>query len=199
MRLTQIAAPLVAPVSLDQAKAHLVVEHEDHDARITQLIAAATAHFDGRDGWLGRALVEQTWELRLERFPPCVELPLPPLLSVDEIRYLDEQGVLTLLTSDKYQVAAGGWNKAILAPAYNEVWPSTRCGEPDAVRIIFTAGFARVSEDSPPELLAGVPEDLVTALLFQIELLYGRDPATALLLQKTIDALATKFQVGGMA
>jgi hypothetical protein len=33
----------------------------DEDALIDIYLAAAVAHLDGEDGWLGRAIVAQTW------------------------------------------------------------------------------------------------------------------------------------------
>jgi len=199
MALILVYGPTARPLTLDAAKAYLKVETDDDDLLIDQLIDAAVAHFDGRDGILGRALVEQTWELRLDRFPSCIEVPLPPLISLNEIRYLDEQGTEQTLAADRYQVEAGGWGRAMVAPSYNNVWPSTR-PVAGAVRVFFTAGFWRVSDDSPNEMLpSAVAAELITCLKFQVEIFYGRKPEMADLLQKTIDAMSAKYRVGDLA
>lgn len=198
MALILIAGPLVSPLGLVEAKAHLKVEHDDDDVMILALTDAAVEHFDGRDGVLGRAIVQQTWELRLDRFPPCIEIPLPPLISLDAIVYIDQSGAEITVDPADYEVVTEGFKKALVAPAYGKCWPSPR-DTPQAVRITFTAGYATVSEDSPIELTGAVPAKLVTAIKFQLELLYGRDPETAALLQKTIDALTAPIRIGGIA
>jgi uncharacterized phiE125 gp8 family phage protein len=200
MALILVYGPEARPLTLDQVKDHLKVEHDEDDLILDQLIDAAVSHFDGRDGILGRALVEQTWELRLDRFPPCVEIPLPPLVRIEEIAYLDEQGAERTLTEDiDYQVEAGGWGKAMVAPAYNKTWPPTR-PVPGAVRIVFTAGYWRPSADSPAEVDPGaVAPDLVTCLKMQVEIFYGKKPDKAELLQRAIDALSAKYRIAGFA
>lgn len=64
-------------LTLADAKQHLRVDFEDDDGVIESYIAAAIQNIDGRDGWLGRALVEQTWELRLPDFGGSV-IPICP-------------------------------------------------------------------------------------------------------------------------
>ena len=86
MSLTRLAPAPVAPVDLARAKAHLNVFHDDDDAVISALIDAATAHLDGPDGWLGRALEEQVWKLAADGFPDgALALPVVPVVSVDSI------------------------------------------------------------------------------------------------------------------
>lgn len=194
MTLTLIHAPTARPLTLAELKVHLAVEHDDHDAMIDQLLDAAIGHFDGRDGWLGRALVEQTWELRLDDFPPCIEVPLPPLLSVDSIEYLDASGDLQTLATAVYQVEPGGFRKALIAPALNRSWPATY-GVRGAVRVTFTAGYARANDDSPAVVEAGVPPPIVTALKLQAEVYYGRNPDQAPLLQAAADNLAGLYRI----
>lgn len=194
MSLTRIVAPTVRPLELDAAKLHLRVEHNEHDELIDSLIDAAIGHVDGQNGWLRHALEVQTWELRLDCFPPCIEVPLPPLVSVDEVAYLDRDGALTTLAADQYQVEpSSGVKWAMIAPAHGRSWPSTYAVR-GAVRVVFTCGYPRLSDDSPPEPLPGVPPELVTALKFQVEVYYGRDPTRAQLLQETADRFAQRFR-----
>lgn len=177
MTLTLITAPTVQPITLATAKEHLRVDHTDDDDLITALIVAAVSHVDGRDGVLGRALVSQTWEIRLDEFP-CGELtrergirvPLPPLIEVVSVKYVDSDGVLQTLSSSAYQVVAGGFGQALIVEAYGETWPSTR-DEPDAVRVQFTAGYV-APVDSPPVAGEGVPGAILSAIKLMIGHLY---------------------------
>ena len=52
--LTRISAPAALPVSLEELKAHLRVEHAEEDAALTRLLGAATSALDGPTGQLGR-------------------------------------------------------------------------------------------------------------------------------------------------
>ena len=59
----QSAAPAALPLTLDEVKAHCRVDSADDDAILTSLIHAATGHFDGWTGTLGRCLVTQDWSI----------------------------------------------------------------------------------------------------------------------------------------
>lgn len=157
MQLSLVTAPAETPLSLAEAKAHLRVRTAAEDDLIAALIAAATAHFDGRAGVLGRALVTQTWDIRLNRFGwrPCdaVELPLPPLQSVTHVKYLDGSGSEITMPSTDYVVETGHFFGRI-RPAYSLTWPVPRA-ESGAVRIRFVAGYGAA---------ASVPEPLKHAI-----------------------------------
>lgn len=86
-----VVTPPAPVVSLDEAKAHLRVEHADDDALITGMVAAATAHIDGPDGWLGRSIGVQTVETRftLWEVDRVVPLPCRPVLAIEAVEYLD--------------------------------------------------------------------------------------------------------------
>ena len=148
MDLRLISPPAEAPVSLAEAKAHLRYLAGDQDALISSLVLAATAHLDGRSGILGRAVVTQTWELRLDRFPARIELPLPPLQSVTSIVYLDDTGSETTLDPAAYVVEPGHYHGRI-RPAYGLTWPVPR-DESGAVRIRFLAGYGDASDVPAP-------------------------------------------------
>lgn len=173
MALRLITAPTVEPISLSEAKAHLRVDHADDDALITSLIKAVRQHIDGRDGWLGRALVTQTWELVLDRFP-CheIEIPIPPLQSVTSITYDDQAGVETVLSAANYTVDIAS-EPGRIAPNDTNPWPATysAINAISAVRIRFVAGYAPTA-DSPPDLLANVPEPIKVAMKLMLGTLY---------------------------
>jgi uncharacterized phiE125 gp8 family phage protein len=161
--LTRITAPAAQPVTLAEAKAFAAIETTDWDALVASMIAGATAALDGEAGELGRAILEQTWRLDLDGFPACsgaIELPLPPLISVDEITYLDPAGAEQTLAPTAYRVTgAGSWGFARITPALDERWPAT-ARLAGAVSITFTAGFGAAAED--------VPEDLRIAIMARV-------------------------------
>jgi uncharacterized phiE125 gp8 family phage protein len=133
-------------VSLAEVKKHVHSEDfTDDDAYLEALVATATAHIDGASGWLGRAIGESEWQLLLNCFP-CggIRIPLPPLLSVDEIEYVDVEGE-TQTVADFRQFGIESANgQGYVLPAYDGEWPDTRDDEPEAVRVTFTAGYSEV-------------------------------------------------------
>lgn len=124
-------------VDLADIKAYLNVAHDDDDAMITRLIKAATAMLDGPSGMLGRALAEQAWRLKLDCFPTGpVKIGLPPLKSVEAVKYTDRQGDEQTLPTESYHVSGVG-KAGLLTPVVG--WPAT-AHVPEAVTIEFTAG-----------------------------------------------------------
>lgn len=132
-------------VSLTDAKAFLHVWHDDDDALITQLIAAATDKLDGAGGVLGRALGVQTWRLMLDCFPVgALKLPLPPFRSVESITYFDRNGDQQTLDPADYKASGVGGTGVIVSTGD---WPDT-WEFPGAVDIEFKAGY----DDVPASL-----------------------------------------------
>lgn len=150
-RLNRVTAPPSDPVTLQEAKDHLRVDSTDEDTLIQNAITAATAYIDGPYG-IGRALVEQQWDLHLDCFPwGRIVLPLNPVQSVDEITYTDTAGNTQTLASSAY-IASVTREPATIEPAYNRNWPSTRLVA-DAVKVRFTAGYADVPRDLKAAIL----------------------------------------------
>jgi hypothetical protein len=174
--LVQVTAPATDPIMLNEVKHHLRYEDDDQDDLIEAYLASATAYLDGPAGILGRALVQQSWKLYLDRFPwasthvhnllgrlghhhrlhrAAIRLPLPPLMSVDEIAYVDTLGVQQTLDPAKYTVRDG--EIAAVEPAYGCSWPSVRC-QARAVSVTFTCGYGDAD---------AVPKPLQAAILLQ--------------------------------
>jgi uncharacterized phiE125 gp8 family phage protein len=61
-----LSAPLVEPITLDEAKAYLRVEHDDDDDVIAALIAAARVHVEAQTR---RVLITQSWRLVRDAWP----------------------------------------------------------------------------------------------------------------------------------
>lgn len=131
---------------------------------INMYIDAATRKLDGRDGFLGRCLLTQTWKLILDWFPPSIALPLPPCQSVESIAYVDVAGQGQTLAAETYQVAGiGAPDGARIVPAFGKSWPVMR-HMPEAVTVTFKAGYGDTAED--------VPEPIKTAIKMHAAFLY---------------------------
>lgn len=163
MWLNRTSAPAETPITSAEAKAHLRVTHTDEDTLISALIDAVTEHLDGRRGFLGRCLVTQSWEYRVDVFPECgiIEIPLPPLVSVESVKYIDDAGDEQTLSTDDYVVDTAT-HIGQVRRAYDVDWPVTR-DEKYAVRVAFTAGFGAASS---------VPQPIKNAMFMLIKHLY---------------------------
>jgi uncharacterized phiE125 gp8 family phage protein len=178
--LVRVAEPAEPLVSLDELKLSLRVDHDDDNDLIESLGDSITASLDGFAGTLGRALVSQSWQLSLPGFPgrhfwPAaaplfasayhrhprrIRLPLPPLVSVTSIDYLDPDLATQTLAADQYILLDGPL--ASIEPAPGLCWPSTGC-HPRAVQITYVAGYG------PP---AAVPGPIRTAHKLMVGDLY---------------------------
>lgn len=142
-RLKRITAP-TAVVTLTDVKDHLRIDGTAEDTLLQRYIDAATDAIEGPYG-VGVLLGSQQWEFYQDCFTNTIRLPLYPVISVDEIRYIDEGGTEQTLDTSVYQVDTVG-NPARIRVAYNESWPPTRSGDLNAVTVKFTGGYASVPE-----------------------------------------------------
>lgn len=164
MGLSLLEAAAAKPVSLTEAKAQCRVDGADEDQLLDRLIGMATEQAEARTG---RVLVTQKLRLTLDAFPVgSLEVPCPPLASVQEVSYLDAAGVRTVLANTEYQVITDELVGRLL-PAYGKSWPSCRI-EPGSVRVDFTAGYGAAAE---------VPESIRSWILLSVGTLYSQREA----------------------
>lgn len=117
------------------------------------------------------SLVMKTLEWSQEGLAPArIELPKGPVRSVISVRYLDPDGVDTLLAADQYRFSVYE-DATVLIPAYDVTWPDYR-RDLTSVRVLYTAGYP--SADSPIEV---VPAPIVRAMHLLIAHLYNKRDA----------------------
>lgn len=105
-----------------------------------------------------RQLLTAQWELTLDGFPDYnrepIELPLPPLQSVDGITYIDNNGVEQILAPEIYRTVIDVTPKGQpgrVRPAFGQKWPAT-LDDTETVKILFTAGYGTKSSDVPASI-----------------------------------------------
>lgn len=177
MALKLVTPPDGLPVSLDEAKRHLREDSDLNNPLIELMIAAVTDYLDGEGGILGRALLRQTWDYYIDNFPTSeffsnnsncwIELPLPPLISVIGIYYLDADGNEQTYDSSNYTVDSAS-KPARIQLKSGKVWPSASTSTINAIRIRFEAGY--INNDSPP--VENVPSAIKQAILLLLSNLY---------------------------
>jgi uncharacterized phiE125 gp8 family phage protein len=174
-----LVAPPAQLLSLAEAMQQIKCT-EDERQWLLDAIAAVTAHLDGWHGILGRALVQQTLVLRLDRFPSSacdpILLPCPPLRSVSSVQYVDEAGATQTMDSADYLVDTAS-TPGRLTPAYAGRWPTTR-RQMNAVTITYVAGYAPVESGSPTDWTGNVPAPVKAAARLLLAHLYENREAT---------------------
>lgn len=144
MPIKRVILPTLEPVSLQEAKLHLKVQHSLDDSLITGLISAVRL---AAEHACERTMLLTTWELTLDNFPAALELRYPVVQSITSVKFDDTNGVEQVLHPDDYRLDAAslpGW----LVPSYGKTWPATRC-QVNAVRVRYVAGYGADAADVP--------------------------------------------------
>ena len=186
--LTQVTAPATEPLELDDTKNHLGVDLTDDDGMIERLTGAARRQ---AESYLGRALITQTWEMHLDRFPVwTIKVPRPPLRSIESLVYIDSVGTTQTLEAERYRVDTAS-EPGRITPTYGGTWPATRAAT-NALTVQFKAGYGDAEEN--------VPEDIRQALLLLVGSFYEHREdivvgETVALLPRTAKALLHPYRM----
>lgn len=176
--VTLVTAPATPLITLDDAKDHLRISHDDDDAFIEAAIAVAMDALDGWQGRLRRALINQSWRVAVLEADRHGRLfaPLAPCSAFTSIQYYPpDSETLTTATSSEFRLINGGLNWAYIEPKDGFSWPSTD-DRPDALQAVFTCGYG--------ETAASVPASITHAAKLIIGHFYeNREESTALRLE----------------
>lgn len=213
MNIDVVTAPPFEPISVAEAYEHLRWDTEEQGSPSETIyplqtliegnITAARVYIETRTR---RSLIEQTLRLNLpsfERpvqdawagFSGClqIELPRPPLIVVESVKYYDEDNTLQTVSSANYFTTSG------VVPALRFVDEfSVPCTyrRDDAVQITYQTGYA--ATDSPPttqaEYAANVPKALKDAMKLTVQLLADRfDDTERAALERARDSILAHY------
>jgi hypothetical protein len=118
------------------------------DSLVRAMVAAVQGELDGWNGWLGRAVAPQVWQMGFGAFPGSLILPLPPLIAVQAVEYLAADGATWLeVPPATYRSAPGDVINphGVLVLAPGAAWPALPAYDPAQsypVRVTFQAGYA---------------------------------------------------------
>jgi uncharacterized phiE125 gp8 family phage protein len=177
--IRRLTIPAARCVTLEQAKAHLRVDHDLEDDLITALLDAAIdscADFAGRAfNQAGYRQLFDCWSTRWATFAPALELAIAPIVNVVSVNYQNE---------DREDVAleAADWHSDT-TPSGAVVWFAdgfalpTLANAPQPVWIDFTAGYdpPDYSQGEDPELK--LPSQARAAILLTLGHLYANREA----------------------
>ncbi|MEZ0260284.1 MAG: head-tail connector protein [Alphaproteobacteria bacterium] len=159
MRLQELTPPSEEPLTLSEAKLHLRITHDADDDALSALIRAAR---EMRAGWTGLTLVTRTYAFTADGWDgKPVELPRPPLVSVEEIAVYNALGEEELFDEDNYYAeTAGRPGRIILKESASPPIPGLAIG---GIEFRYIAGFGAA---------AAVPASLKQGMLRLVAHLY---------------------------
>lgn len=177
-RLTPAATPLL---DLDATKAYVRASDDDDDL-IASLIEAATADIEGPDG-IGAILISSQWRQSFDTLPASLNIALTPVLSVDQITVLTDNGSVDV-DLDLIHVAADQTPAKIAFLADKPVAKRV----PGSVSVTFTAGYGETPE--------AVPADLRQAALWLVAHMFENrgDDSTKSVFPPTVERVLAKHR-----
>ena len=179
--------PKSTPISLSDLKDHLrIYDTTEFDAQLTNVLDAAIGQVERATG---RALITQTWEMRLDKLAKCIKVPHAPLQSVTSIQYQDSSDAQQTLGTSFYTVDTSS-NPGRIVEAYNYSYPETY-NDINAVLITFVAGYGDAED---------VPEPLKYAIRFFAEKMWENPQGNyAAAMDNSLDSLITNYRIDGIA
>jgi len=145
MALVQTSGPVIEPVTVSEAKAHLRLDGAAEDLLIASLILTSRLHIEAA---LGLALITQSWLLTLDDWPAEGEIrfPLRPVASVASVSVLDAGGTPAVVAPTEYLLDG----QALRPRLVMREGPRPKPGQPaGGIEIAFTAGLGDEPESVP--------------------------------------------------
>jgi len=166
MGLVLTSAPAVEPVTVDEVKSFLRIDHDDENSLLASLITSSRLQIEAA---LDLALITQSWSWTFDSWPKgnVLELPIGFVRSVEAVRITARDGTVNEVSPDQFVLEGGRIPPRLLSKSGD--WPKP--GIPAlGIEIAFTAGFGSEPSD--------VPEPIRQALLMLVAHWYEhRDPA----------------------
>lgn len=138
MKLLPVSLRSDEPVTVHQAKQNSNIT-DDYDDQLIDSLVSTVREYVERD--IGYITTQQQYYGYLESFDYVLNIPVRPIISIDEIKYFDTDGVEQILDPSQYQFSGLGLNP-VVCPAPGATWPQVQSGRLNAVTITFTAGHA---------------------------------------------------------
>jgi uncharacterized phiE125 gp8 family phage protein len=146
-RMRLVTGPTTEPVTIEDLKYQANYEDVDQDASFEAWGVAARRLTESR---LQRALISQSWQMLLDRFPSdVIEVRICPVIAVSSVTYLDTAGASQTLPTSIYAVDTAN-EPGRLTLKYAQSWPTTY-SQANAVTVNFTAGYGTEASAVPAE------------------------------------------------
>lgn len=176
------------PVTLDRVRSHLRLLPGDtsEDDLLTGYLGAAVQECEHK---LCRAIMPQQWAWVGPALAMRTELRMPPVTAIDSVAITGADGTTQTLDASAWRLLRVS---DYISCCQLLAEPPATSGEPDAARILFTAGYASA---------AAVPSAIVSWLLLRVGSLYENREDTAIAPGQAIslpfDGLLDRYRLWG--
>jgi uncharacterized phiE125 gp8 family phage protein len=137
-----IVPPAALAVSMEAARLMVRVDVDENgksalDVEIEQAIRTYTTEAEGE---INRAIIEQTWRVKLDSFPDAIQLQNPPILAVEHVKFRDSSsGDWQQLDPQDYEVDDDS-EPGYVVPAPGRTWPLA-ARRILAVEVLYRCGY----------------------------------------------------------
>jgi uncharacterized phiE125 gp8 family phage protein len=147
--------PSIEPITVEEVKEFARIDGSDEDDFIEDLIQSVRRN---AESYLGRAFIQQTIRLVMDFWPDAViNLPRPPLISIDKVAMLDEDDSETEYdSSNYYAITESVPGKLVIKKGVSA--PTNTSRHYGGFLIEFKAGYGTFSKKVPTPLLLGLKQ-----------------------------------------
>ncbi len=145
--LSVATAPAIEPLTLDDARTHLRIDHNTLDSKLIRLIRVARQH---AESMTGRALITQTIDVTYNRFCTHITIPRGNLQSITSVKYQDQDDTEQTLDSSVYRVDTA-LDPGRIQLDYGQSWPDLYPVDA-TITIRAVVGYGAAAEDVPEEI-----------------------------------------------
>ncbi len=149
MAIKVITPPANEPITATEAKLHTRIDAATEDSLINIWIASGR---ELAEKFQNRALINQTLELTLDRWPVSpFGLPMPPLqddATITRIQYYDTDNIEYTFDRDDYFMDTDS-EPGRIALAYGKHWPMIILRPISGIKIRYQAGYGATAADVP--------------------------------------------------
>ena len=141
--LSRASAPATEPLTLDEVKLYLRVDHTDEDSLLSDLITTVR---EAAEHYLRRSLITQSWQLSYNHYVPSpLSLPMGPVQTIETVKTITRDDVETILANGGYYLAAA-----------NEQLVFDTVPDAHVVEIRYITGYGDAASDIPKPIHAGM-------------------------------------------
>ncbi|GAB4128224.1 MAG: head-tail connector protein [Rhodothalassiaceae bacterium] len=185
--LKALGGPVASILALEEVKAHLRIPHGEEDGLLAGYIEASAAFIED---FIGRALIERSYRLILDRWPEGpVRFPKPPLIAVDQVAIFGMDGTSTIVAPSDYRVETRA-EPGFLLPVGLRHLPQPGL-MPSGIEIDFRAGYGRDWN--------AIPAPIRHAALMMVADLHGSRGSEGGISSRRIEALLLPFRFMGLS
>ncbi len=165
MALFRTVAPLVEPVTLAEAKAHLRLDHDHEDTLVAGLITVAREHLEQTTGL---ALIDQSWRMTLDDWPRggVVPIGIGPVRAIIAVTVFAADGAGAVIDPASLQLDGNGRPARLCLPQ-----PAAPLRAMNGIEIDFGAGFGAAGPDVPDTLRRAIL--VLVAHMFEVRAGFG--------------------------